>query len=129
MIFAGEVIDLLSNPAFEGRGWKMAHVVNHVARGRPASKQQRERYRKGVRRVMDALIELNKVHAVPGRHGRSPVLYYWKVGHDVSDKLPAKCDNPARAIAPNEFMSCSPAVPAWLSPLSPPPPPSADLPA
>ena len=91
MLFAREVIDLMA--AFPGREWRMAELVNHVARGRPASKQQRERYRKGVRRVLEALIEAKCVQHKPGRANRSPILYRWKVGHEVAETQDALRDN------------------------------------
>ena len=75
MLYAREIIDLLA--AFPGREWRMAEIVNHVARGRPNSKQQRERYRKGVRRVLEALIEAKCVQYKPGRSG-SVTLYRWR---------------------------------------------------
>lgn len=75
MLFAREVIDLLA--AFPGREWRMAEIVNHVARGRPNSKQQRNRYRQGVRRVMLALIDAKTVQIKPARRGGT-TLYRWK---------------------------------------------------
>lgn len=77
MLYAREVIDLLATPEFAGREWRMGEIVNHVARGRPASKQQRERYRKGVRRVLEALIEAKCVQYKPARSG-SVTLYRWR---------------------------------------------------
>jgi len=72
----------------------MAEIVNHVARGRPSSKQQRERYRKGVRRVLEALIEAKCVQYKPGRANRSPILYRWaQVGHEEAEKQDALRDN------------------------------------
>ncbi|MGE3807151.1 MAG: hypothetical protein AB7K24_21010 [Gemmataceae bacterium] len=95
---------LIANPTFAGRGWKMVHIVNHVARGRPSTKQLRERYRKGVRRVIDALVELNKVRVVPGRYGKSPALIYWiQVGHPVDEILDGQCDNSDGEVATAAF--------------------------
>lgn len=75
MLYAREVIDLMA--AFPGREWKMAELVHHVARGRPTSKQERERIRKGVRRVLEALIEAKVVQYKPARSG-SVTLYRWR---------------------------------------------------
>lgn len=80
MLYAREVVDLMA--AFPGREWKMAELVNHVARGRPTSKQERERLRKGVRRVLEALIEAKVVQYKPARSGGT-TLYLWKAGHEV----------------------------------------------
>jgi hypothetical protein len=74
--FAKEVLELLT--AFPDREWRLGQIVNHVARGRPTSKQARERYRKGVRRVMEALIESKTVEYRPGRTDKSPTLYRWR---------------------------------------------------
>lgn len=90
MLFAREVIDLLATPEFAGREWRMGEIVNHVARGRPSSKAARERYRKGVRRVLEALIEAKCVQYKPGRANRSPILYRWKVGHEAVEMQDAK---------------------------------------
>lgn len=75
MLYARDVIDLLA--AFPGREFRMAEVVNHVARGRPGSKQQRNRYRQGVRRVMLSLIDAKVVEFKPARRGGT-TLYRWK---------------------------------------------------
>lgn len=75
--YAREVIELLA--AFPGREWKMRDVVRHVSRGRPTSKQERERYRKGVRRVMEALVEARVVQYKPARPGGT-TLYRWGNG-------------------------------------------------
>lgn len=75
MIYAREVIDLLA--AFPGREWSMEQIVRHVSRGMSTGKQQRERYRKGVRRVLDALVEAHIVEYKPARRGCRR-LYRWK---------------------------------------------------
>lgn len=77
MLYAAEVINLMA--AFPGREWRMGEIVNHVARGRPSSKQQRERYRKGVRRVLEALIRSKCVQFKPAKPGGT-TLYRWKSG-------------------------------------------------
>lgn len=75
MLYAREVIDLLA--AFPGREFRMVEIVNHVARGRPGSKQQRNRYRQGVRRVILALIDAKVAEFKPARRGGT-TLYRWK---------------------------------------------------
>lgn len=89
--YAKEVIELVG--AFPGREWRMQEIVTYVSRGRPTSKQERERYRKGVRRVMDALIEAKIVQRKPARPGGTP-LYIWvqqgvkaeyQPGHEVME--------------------------------------------
>lgn len=75
MRYAREVMDLMA--PFPGRSWRIAEIVNHVARGRPASKQQRERYRKGVRRVLESLIEMGCVEREPAQNGGT-TRYRWR---------------------------------------------------
>lgn len=74
ILYAREVIGLMA--AFPGREWRMAHIVNHVARGTPQSKQLRNRYRQGIRRVLQALADSGVVRVIPAKRG-SPVLYVW----------------------------------------------------
>lgn len=76
MLYAREVIDLLA--AFPDREWRMAEIVNHVARGRPSCKQQRDRVRQGVRRVLDELADARVVIRRPGRANTSPAMYQWR---------------------------------------------------
>lgn len=65
--------------AFPGREWKMREIINHVANGRPSSKQERERVKKGVRRVLDELIRSKCVQFKPAKPGGT-TLYRWKSG-------------------------------------------------
>ncbi len=90
MRYAAEVIELLA--AFPGREWKMIEIVNHVARGRPSSKQLRNRYREGIRLVLLTLIDCGLVMRKPARPGGTP-LYTWRESakrdeSKVMDKLP-----------------------------------------
>lgn len=96
MLYAREVIDLMA--AFPGRPWKMHHIVNHVARGRPSNKQERNRYRQGVRRVILALVESGTVEYQPPLRG-APALYIWKVRHAVDELRDQGCDNSASEVA------------------------------
>lgn len=75
MRYAAEVMDLLA--AFPGRRFRMAEIVNHVARGRAVGSAERERIRKSIRRVIEALIEAKCVLRTKPRQ-RVTVLYWWK---------------------------------------------------
>ncbi|MCR4300829.1 MAG: hypothetical protein NUV51_04395 [Sulfuricaulis sp.] len=70
----------------------MRHIVNHVARGKPQTIQQRNRYREGVRLVLLAMIDCGVVMRKPARPGGTP-LYIWREtakcsAPEVLDKLP-----------------------------------------
>ncbi len=80
MLYAKEVIDLMG--AFPGREFRMHEIVQHVARGRPANRQERNRYREGSRLVLHALVKSGHVRMKPARRG-APALYIWKVPNDV----------------------------------------------
>jgi hypothetical protein len=69
----------------DGREWKMHELVFKVAPKWPTCKQERERLRKGVRRVLDCLIEAKAVEYKPARRGGTR-LYRWKAGHEVLAK-------------------------------------------
>lgn len=75
MLYARETIELMA--AFPGREFRMAEIVNHVARGRPGSKQLRNRYRQGVRRVILALVDAKVAEFKQARRGGT-TLYRWK---------------------------------------------------
>ena len=75
MLYAREVIELLA--AFPGREFRTSEIAAHVANGRPGSKQQRNRYRQGVRRVLIALIDAKVIESKPARRGGT-TLYRWK---------------------------------------------------
>ena len=90
MRYAREVIELMA--PYPGQPWKMRQLVNHVAKGKPQSKQQRNRYREGVRLVLLALIDCGIVIRQPARSGGTP-LYIWRESAKrdtakVLDKLP-----------------------------------------
>lgn len=75
MRYAAEVIDLLA--AYPGRPFRMIEIVRHVAKGRPSCKQQRDRYRQGVLRVLRALVDADSIRCRPGMRGQ-PALYSWR---------------------------------------------------
>lgn len=90
MLYAKEINDLMA--AYPGRPWKMRQLVNHIAKGKPQSRQQRNRYREGVRLVLLALIDCGVVTRKPARPGGTP-LYIWRESAKrdrakVMDKLP-----------------------------------------
>ncbi len=96
--YAREVIDLLA--ALPGREWRMHEIVRHVSRARHTGKQERERIRKGVRRALQALIEVHVVQYKPTRSGGA-TLYRWK----VSQKRAAMWDNAPATVAPAALAS------------------------
>lgn len=75
MRYAAEVIDLLA--AYPGRMFRMIEIVRHVAKGRPHCKQQRDRYRQGVLRVLRALSDADSIRCKPGLRGQ-PAMYSWR---------------------------------------------------
>ena len=81
MKYAREVIDLMA--AFPGRDFRMAQIVRHVGRGVPESVVERERLRKGVRRVLEALADQGLVErdAPPLCRGAAAAYRWRKVGH------------------------------------------------
>lgn len=78
MKYAKEVIDLLA--AYPGRRFRMIHIVRHVAGGQPGDVGERERIRKGVRRVLEELEEQG--HVMRHRADRLGTFctYAWKSG-------------------------------------------------
>lgn len=75
MRYAAEVMDLLA--AYPGRTFRMAEIVRHVAKGRPSCRQQRDRYRQGILRVLQALSDADVIRCRPGIRGQ-PALYSWR---------------------------------------------------
>lgn len=82
MRYAREVMTAMALPANDGREWRMGELVFEVAPKWPASKQERERIRKGVRRVLEALVAARAVQYKPARPGGT-ALYRWKAGHRI----------------------------------------------
>lgn len=75
MRYAAEVIDLLA--AYPGRHFRMIEIVRHVAKGRPSCRQQRDRYRQGILRVLQALSDADTIRCRPGLRGQ-PAMYSWR---------------------------------------------------
>jgi len=74
--YADRIIGLMG--AFPGREWRMGEIVRYVepVQGR----KDRDRVRRGVARVLDALLEAGSVSRRPPIMERgSPVVYSWKV--------------------------------------------------
>ncbi len=64
--------------AFPGREWRMGEIVRYVepVQGRT----DRDRVRRGVARVLDALCEAGSIARMPPVMERgAPVFYVWKV--------------------------------------------------
>lgn len=78
MKYAKEVIDLLA--AYPGRRFRMIHIVRHVAGGQPADVGQRERIRKGVRRVLEDLETHGHVARERADRLGTFCTYAWKSG-------------------------------------------------
>lgn len=98
MKYAKEVIDLLA--AYPGREFRMIQIVRHVGDGTPRTPTERDRLRKGIRRVIDSLEEQGVVVRVTEAAARGcHHAYTWKVGHGALGKWDAKCDNTGRTIA------------------------------
>lgn len=82
MLYAKEVMRAMAHRSNIGREWRMSELIFEVSPKWPTSKQERERLRKGVRRVLEALIEAKAVQYKPARSGGT-TLYRWKAGHEA----------------------------------------------
>lgn len=100
MKYAREVLGLMR--PYPGREFRMAHLVRDASGGRTLSAQEQEAVRKGVRRVLDHLIETGQVERVGG--GTRSAAYVWRgLGHDVSQNagvLGQPLGQYGRALAP-----------------------------
>lgn len=80
MKYATEILHLMR--PYPGRQFRMAQLVRDAAGGRELSARQTEAVRKGVRRVLDHLIETGQVERVGGE--TKSVAYVWRgLGHEV----------------------------------------------
>lgn len=83
MKYASEVLHLMR--PYPGRAFRMAQLVRDASGGRPLSPRQTEAVRKGVRRVLDHLIETGQVERVGGE--TRSAAYVWRgLGHEVCQK-------------------------------------------
>ncbi|WP_394064520.1 hypothetical protein [Alcaligenes sp. WGS1538] len=80
MKYASEVIELLA--AYPGREFRMIHIVRYVANGQPVCAQERDRLRKGVKRVLESLAESGQVKMIHAEKKGAFSKYQWKVGHE-----------------------------------------------
>lgn len=80
MKYASEILHLMR--PYPGRQFRMAQLVRDAAGGRDLSPRQAEAIRKGVRRVLDHLIETGQVERVGGE--TKSAAYVWRgLGHEV----------------------------------------------
>lgn len=82
MLYAREVMRAMAHRSNIGREWRMSELIFEVSPKWPTGKQERERLRKGVRRVLEALIDAKAVQCKPARSGGT-ARYLWKAGHEA----------------------------------------------
>jgi hypothetical protein len=63
----------------------MIEIVRHIADGQPRCRQERDRYRKGVLRVLDTLSQCKSIEVMRAGRGQT-ARYQWKVGHRIMEK-------------------------------------------
>lgn len=81
MKYAHEILGLMR--PYPGREFRMAQLVRDASAGRSLTPRQVEAVRKGVRRVLDHLIETGQVERVGGE--TKSAAYVWRgLGHEVS---------------------------------------------
>ena len=98
MKYASEVIELLA--AYPGREFRMLHIVRYVANGQPNCARERDRLRKGVKRVLESLVESGQVWMKHADKKGASAKYQWKVGHADFENWDNKCDNMSRELTP-----------------------------
>lgn len=99
MKYAREVIGLLG--AHPGRHFRMAEILNHVARGMALSASQRNAMRIGVFRVLEQLRESGQVEQQ--KVGATSATYAWRAPellHEARANCYANCHNIGGVIAP-----------------------------
>lgn len=83
MKYAREILGLMR--PYPGREYRMAQLVREASGARPLSERQKEAVRKGVKRVLEHLIETGHVERVG--EGTRGTAYAWReLGHEVSEK-------------------------------------------
>lgn len=83
MKYAREILGLMR--PYPGRQFRMAQLVREASRGRGLTQRESEAVRKGVRRVLDHLIDDGQVERVGGE--TRSVVYVWRgLGHEVKQK-------------------------------------------
>lgn len=99
MKYAREVIELMG--ACPGREFRMAQIVNYVARGRKLQPSERNAVRIGVFRVLEQLRETGQVEQTKDNVTRA--TYSWvdpQLLHAVRANRYENCNNIGRDIAP-----------------------------
>lgn len=99
MKYAREVIELLG--ACPGRRFRMAQIVNYVARGRTLQTSERNAVRIGIFRVLEQLRESGQVEQNKDNDTRA--TYSWvepELLHAVGANCHARCNNIGRDFAP-----------------------------
>ena len=83
MKYASEILHLMR--PYPGTEFRMAQLVREAARGRALTPRQMEAVRKGVRRVLEQLIETGQVERVGGE--TRSAAYVWRgLGHEVCER-------------------------------------------
>lgn len=82
MKYAHEILGLMR--PYPGRTFRMAQLVREASKGEEITSRQKEAVRKGVRRVLDHLIETGQVERVGG--DTKSAGYIWRgLGHEVCE--------------------------------------------
>lgn len=83
MKYAHEILGLMR--PYPGRPYRMAQLVREAAGARVLTARQREAVRKGVKRVLEHLVETGHVERLG--EGTRGMAYAWRgLGHEVSQK-------------------------------------------
>ncbi|OZI57654.1 hypothetical protein CAL20_09770 [Bordetella genomosp. 4] len=84
MKYAREVIDLMA--CYPGRQFRMAEIMRHVGRCLSRSAAAEEAMRRGVRRVLDHLVDSGQVERSGGN--TKAVAYFWRPVGQMSQYSP-----------------------------------------
>lgn len=76
MKYAHEILGLMQ--PYPGRAFRMSQLMREASRGMPLTARQKEAVRKGVKRVLDHLIDTGHVERVGGT--TRAALYAWRIG-------------------------------------------------
>ena len=81
MKYASEILGLMR--PYPGRPFRMSQLVHEASGGRTLTPRQMEAVRKGVKRVLDHLIDTGHVERVGGT--TRAAIYAWRLlGHEVA---------------------------------------------
>lgn len=82
MKYAKEVLGLMR--PYPGTSFRMAQLVREASRGAELNDRQRDAVRKGVRRVLEHLVETGQVERLGG--DTRSTAYVWRgLGHEVTE--------------------------------------------